>query len=273
MKVTDMHLADAYDQLITEGYCIVDGGLPEGKLQTLRDWSDKWLANTKHSPKWRYQGSDVHLSGIRNPARRNPDLPKDEEIDFLIEHPARLMSGLHLDDFRSGGTFQIISKPAGAPALYWHQDWARWDDPVSMSPWPQQVFLNWYLTDTNRENGCLRVIPGTHRRRIDLHDHLVQPHESGGYDIAETDDWMFFDHPQAIDIPVKAGQLVIADARMLHGTWPNRTAERRTLLLGWFYRKANHVPRGWQGDVPSEILTRDPELPFTWNRQPGAFLR
>ena len=76
----------AYEQLIDQGYCVVDGGLPAGKLDALRSWSDNWLANTKYSAKWRYQGSDIHLQGIRNPARRNGDMPQDDMIDFLIEH-------------------------------------------------------------------------------------------------------------------------------------------------------------------------------------------
>ena len=259
-------------QLLDDGYCILDGGLPDGKLEELRAWSDRQLHATRHSAKWKYQGSDIHVSGVRNVSKRNPELPRDEMVDFLIEHPKNIMASLGLADFHSGGTFQIISKPAGAPALYWHQDWARWDDPISLSPWPQQVFLNWYLTDTSVGNGCLRVIPGSHRRRMDLHEHLVPAHEGGGYDIEETNEWMFSDHPQAVDVPIRVGQLLVADARMLHGTRPNASGRRRTVLLGWFYRRSNDVPEGWDGDVPSEILERDPDLPFRWNRQPGAYL-
>ena len=262
----------AREVLLDDGYCIVDGGLPHGRLGELRDWSDEWLVGTKHSSKWKYQGSDIHISGVRNTSKRNPDLPPDEMVDFLIEHPAEIMATLGLADFRSGGTFQIISKPAGAPALYWHQDWARWDDPISMSPWPQQVFLNWYLTDTEVANGCLRVIPGSHRRRFDLHEHLTPPHESGGYDVEETNEWMFYNHPDAIDVPISVGQLLIADARLLHGTHPNNSPERRTVLLGWFYRRSNEVPRGWEGEVPREILDRERDLPFRWNRVPGTYL-
>jgi hypothetical protein len=273
MQLDTHAIETARQQLVRDGFCIVDGMLPEGYLAHLRNWSDEWLGNTKHSAKWKYQGSDIHLGGIRHRPGRNPELPADGTVDVLIEHPQEIMAAMQLEDFRSGGTFQIISKPARAPALYWHQDWARWDDPVSSSPWPQQVFLNWYLTDTSAANGCLRVIPGSHHQRIDLHDHLVMPHEGGGYDIEETNEWMFVDHPQAVDIPVKAGQLVIADARLLHSTHPNQSDQRRTLLLGWFYRRTNDVPANWQGDVPEDILHRDPDLPFVFNRQPGAYLR
>ena len=266
-------LPRARQQLLRDGYCLVDGLLPVGSIERLREWSDGWLARTEHPSHWKYQGSDVKINSIRNRSKRSPDLPQDGVVDFLIEHPSAIMSGLGLGDFKAGGVFQIISKPPDAPALYWHQDWARWDDPISMSPWPQQVFLNWYLTDTHVENGCIRVIPGSHLKRFELHDHLVQAHEAGGYNIKETNEWMFIDHPDAIDIPVKTGQLLIGDARLLHGTHPNRTMTRRTVLLGWFYRKSNVAPMDWDGDIPQEIVERDPETPFRFNREPGRYLR
>lgn len=266
-------LQRARQQLLKDGYCLVDGLLPVGSIERLREWSDDWLARTEHPSHWKYQGSDVKINSIRNRSKRSPDLPQDEVVDFLIEHPSAIMSSLGLGDFKAGGVFQIISKPPDAPALYWHQDWARWDDPISMSPWPQQVFLNWYLTDTRVENGCIRVIPGSHLKRFELHDHLVQAHEAGGYNIQETNEWMFIDHPDAIDIPVKTGQLLIGDARLLHGTHPNRSMTRRTVLLGWFYRKSNVAPMDWDREIPQEIVERDPETPFRFNREPGKYLR
>lgn len=266
-------LQRARQQLLTDGFCLVDGELPDGSVERLRVWSDAWLTRSEHPPHWKYQGSDVKISGIRNRSKRSPEFPHDEVVDFLIEHPASIMSALGMGDLKSGGVFQIISKPPRAPALYWHQDWARWDDPMSMSPWPQQVFLNWYLTDTDIENGCLRVIPGSHLRRLELHDHLVQAHEAGGYDIKETNEWMFIDHPDAVDVPVKVGQLMIGDARLLHSTHPNRSTERRTVLLGWYYRRSNETPVDWQGTVPQEIVDRDPDFPFRFNRTPGEYLR
>ena len=259
--------------LLDDGYCLVDGQLPAGRLETLRQWSDDWLRRTEHPARWKYQGSDIFVSGVRHASKHHAKAPKDPLVDTVIEHPAAILDALGLGDFRSGGVFQIISKPAGGPALYWHQDWARWDDPISMAPWPQQVFLNWYLTDTTRHNGCLRVIPGSHRRRFDLHDHLVPPHEGGGYDVEETNEWMFHDHPDARDVPVRAGDLLIGDARLLHGTHPNASSERRTVLLGWYYRRATAAPASWEGTVPPEVLARDPNLPFRFNRVPSAFLR
>ena len=33
----------------------------------------------------------------------------------------------------------------------------------------------------------------------------------------------FADNSNAVDVPVKAGDLIILDARLIHATWPNQT--------------------------------------------------
>ena len=263
----------ARDQLIEDGYCVVDGQLPDGKIQELSEWSDRWLEKTERPARWKYQGSDIFISGYRNTYKHRPELPRDALMDELIEHPHQILADLGLQDFKSGGAFQIISKPPNAPPLYWHQDWALWDDPISMSPWPQQVFLNWYLSETTIENGCIRVIPGSHRRRLDIHDHLIPPHEGGGYEVEATNEWMFCDHPDAVDLPIQPGQLMIGDARMLHSTHPNRSDTRRTVLLGWYYRRSSKIPSDWTAEIPEEIRHRDPDTPRVFNRVPGSYLR
>ena len=163
----------------------------------------------------------------------------------------------------------FFAKPAlNGHATPWHQDGQYW--PIR----PLATCTVWLaIDDANVENGCLRLIPGTHKSRIDLHRHLVNAHEGGGYDIKETNEWMFCDHPQAIDLHVKAGQLVIGDARLLHATHPNRSTERRTVLLGWYYRKSNEAPEWWRGTIPNEIRRRDKNEPNVWDRTPGKYLR
>ena len=78
-------MQDPREQLLTDGYCVVDGCLPDGKLDELRRWSDEWIQSTKHSAKWKYQGSDIKMSSIKHPPTRGPDYPPDAMVDFLIE--------------------------------------------------------------------------------------------------------------------------------------------------------------------------------------------
>ena len=42
------------------------------------------------------------------------------------------------------------------------------------------------------------------------------------------------DRPDAIDVPVKAGDLVIGDARLYHAAYENKSDERRTCITMWW---------------------------------------
>merc|ERR1711972_1164772 len=72
----------------------------------------------------------------------------------------------------------LISKPPKSPSLGWHQDGWYWDEAVAYASSPMQIFVMFYLTDTSTENGCLRVLPGTHLRPHPLHAQLGRAHSS-----------------------------------------------------------------------------------------------
>lgn len=250
------------ERLTTDGFCVIDDVLPADLLHDLRQETDRLLDSVEHPAHWRYQGSDLHVKGQENPV-----------IDRLVKlQPARnALDAMGLHDFSSSGAFIILSKPPGGPALYWHQDWMRWNDPMSAAPWPQYLFLSYYLVDTTPENGCFQVIPGTHRKRIPLHDRLVTAHAAESYYAPESDSDLFAEHPDAIDVPVKAGALVIGEGRLLHAARANQSDRRRTLLLGW-YNRPNTIPDDWTGEVPEAIRRRDPEATYRATRIPGIYL-
>ncbi|MBM3265809.1 MAG: phytanoyl-CoA dioxygenase family protein [candidate division Zixibacteria bacterium] len=178
---------------------------------------------------------------------------------------------MELSDFTSHESYIILSKPPGGPPLYWHQDWIQWNDPISLAPWPQYLFLSYYLVDTTLENGCFRIIPGTHRKRHPLHDAVLVAHQTTSYFSDITDPVMFGNPPDAVDLPVRAGSLVIGEGRALHAARGNNSDKRRTLLLGWTSRPAT-VPAYWKGNVPEPIVTRPTDVEYKPTRVPGNYL-
>ena len=130
------------------------------------------------------------------------------------------------------------------------------------------------MTDTTPENGCLRVLPGTHIKRIPMHDMLSNAHEPEIQAIDDLDHPVFQDHPDAIDVPLKAGDLVIADSRMLHAAHANQTDQRRTLVLLWHdVFPYPSVPSWWEGEVPKEIGEWETEISVERTRRPGEYLK
>ena len=220
------------------------------------------ISQHEETPDMVYQGQ--HIDVLRE---------NNKVIDKLLSWKPSLqaLTELGFGDFVSNGKVIILTKEPKGPPLYWHQDCVKWDDPLSASPWPQKIFLNYYLTDTSLENGCLKVIPGTHLKRIKLHDQLVPAHEMGARHIPENHPIMFSDHPEQIDVNVKAGSLFLGDARVLHSARRNQTDERRTLILAWHARPENSIPDYWNDIVPDVIEKRIPNN--TFSRIPGNYLK
>ena len=183
----------------------------------------------------------------------------------LIAYPAAL-AALHALVGSAQPTFSdgwIISKPPHSPQLFWHYDWFTWEDPRSYEPEPLQVFLMYYLTDTTPENGCLRVIPGSHRHHNPLHDLLHAPHSR---ELAEAQDMNraeFGRRPDEVDVPVKAGDLLLGDARLLHASHANQTDQRRTLITLWYQPELTSLPER----IQAQIARKTQQPPATWPQE------
>ncbi len=245
------------NQLIDNGYCVFPRLLETDLLQRVRRVSQRLLDENSAEEKRKrgHQGNVITLAY------------QDPVFSELIALPAALGALAALGFARPryfGGA--VIAKEAGSPPLYWHQDWTYWGEPESADPIPHQVFLMWYLTDTSRPNGCLRVVPGTHRRRLVAHDRIgthddgirnQNPETSAGYQRL----------PGEVDVAVTAGDLVIGDARVLHAAHANTTDQRRTVITLWYVPRfdelSEKVQAGYQSQVrsiPDSVEEEEREL-------------
>lgn len=276
------------DQLIADGYAVIPGVFGEELIQALRDWSKDYFGKHQVDSRYRYQGSAVFVVSPSRWARG--DIPaigsgdKSEIMDQLLPDPIvdrflydpglqMACASLQLEGLKSDELLLVLSKPPHAPPLYWHQDFMNWNSPSAATPWPTKVFFSTYLTDTSVINGCLRVIPGTHRRRIDLHDMIPDAHGDDAQALESFDDPAFMDHPDAIDLPMRPGDLLVADARLLHATHPNTTEARRTLILGWHDVFPFPTPPTWWTDaIPTVVRDADPAVEYEPRRSPSKYL-
>ena len=223
VDLTAEEVLDKRRQLLDDGFCVIPGVLRGDLLDRTRRFSDEFLDTHDVDHHYRYQGSDFHIMAEESWAK-DQDASRYHApiVDELLNLPAAVgaCDRLGLESMTSAGSIILLSKPPHGPPLYWHQDATYWNHPKSALPWPSRVFLSYYLVDTTRQNGCLRIIPGTHRKRTELHDQLPDAH-SPEMQRADETHLAFTEQPGEIDIPVKAGDLVIADGRVLHAAWPN----------------------------------------------------
>lgn len=197
-------------------------------------------------------GSLIHLAD-------NPEYADIIASPRLLE----LLRTCGATDPRFTGGF-LISKPGGGPPLFWHQDWWGWDDDLSYDPRAYQLFAMIYLTDTSVENGCLRVIPKSHRLDHRLH-HLDTAHSQGMQGYKDPANAAYADNPDQVAVPVKAGDVLIGDARLIHGAFANHTDGERPLLTLWFMPHWKSMPArmrslAYKGfmrgdDIPSSVAS------------------
>ena len=102
------------------------------------------------------------------------------------------------------------------------------------------------MTETTKKNGCLRVIPGSHGPR-EVGEHFRD--DSDGVTIPETLRRDQYDETNARDIELEAGQMVIFDVYMAHGSNANRSGRKRIGYALRFMPATSHYDHH---DVPIE---------------------
>ncbi|MFT4587470.1 MAG: non-heme Fe2+,alpha-ketoglutarate-dependent halogenase [Candidatus Binatia bacterium] len=112
----------------------------------------------------------------------------------------------------------LFSKPPGKKFISWHQDSAYWhlSEPRLVSAWVA-------LGDSAIENGCMRVQPGTHFSLLDFTEVLHENNMLGtGNTVVDG-----LDESLAIDVTLKAGEMSLHHANLLHGSNANRSDGNR----------------------------------------------
>ena len=111
-----------------------------------------------------------------------------------------------------------IKPPRTGRFVSWHQDSAYFGlDPHALAA----VWIA--LTDSNRDNGCVRVMPGSHRGPA--HWHRETPEEDNLLGRGQTIEGL--DESKAVDLELREGEFSIHHERTAHGSLPNRTDSPR----------------------------------------------
>ncbi len=227
-------------ELIRAGFCVIPDVIAPDFLIEIQKFTADFLARQPRNPNHRYP--HFHLSASKRSSSEDAtptDAIAHEIAERIIHYPALVtaLEKLGMECETRPSSLTILSKPAGAKRLYWHQDQGEWwANPAHTHPWPVRLFVSFYLVDTSPQNGCFQAIPGTHHQRIDLHQHLIVNHRLQQEAIAavgEDQHPAMQNHPTAVDVTVRAGDLVIADSRVLHATYANTTAQDRNSILLW----------------------------------------
>jgi non-haem Fe2+, alpha-ketoglutarate-dependent halogenase len=124
------------------------------------------------------------------------------------------------DDILVYGTLVLAKAPRDLRYASWHQDsfYSGLHLTPSTSAWIA-------LTPSNEANGCMRVIPGSHKLGALEHENISEdPHllNRRGERIK-----MSVDESQAVDVVLRPGQMSLHQSTIVHGSNPNTSDESR----------------------------------------------
>ncbi len=152
----------------------------------------------------------IHSKGIFN------SFIKNETLCNLLED----IIGPDIDCFLS----QFIFKNPGAWGQPWHQDSSYF--PFDREP---QVAAWLATSEATLENGCLVVLPGSHKES--LHEHLPDEREGSNYGYTEIKD---HDFTNEIPMTLEKGDLLLFHSFLMHKSYDNKSNSRRTAMVYHF---------------------------------------
>lgn len=142
----------------------------------------------------------------------------------------------------------IAKRPFDGQPVLWHQDGAYW--PLK----PMEVVTLWLaVDDATPENGCMRVIPGTHKMALQQ----LQERKDIANVLNSQIDPKLVDESKAVDVILKAGDVSIHHPNIIHGSEANTSAKWRRGLTIRYIPTSTRITAVKPGEKwPSAFLLR-----------------
>jgi ectoine hydroxylase-related dioxygenase (phytanoyl-CoA dioxygenase family) len=254
-----------------DGFFIVNGFVDQPACHAI---SAETVAEIRADPPAAHPGEPAYATAgglfIQPEARPTDGAAKPEELvskvfnphlvgfarDFAVsERAAAIVAELlggDVDVFQS----MFILKNRGAWGQPWHQDSHYFD----FDPQPQ-VGLWLALTEATRENGCLSVLPGSHKGAILPHAPDRRPGANQGYlEVPGIDD------ARAVEVRMKPGDLLVFHSFLLHRSVDHVGGPAREAMV-YHYARAGTVNR-----APEHVQTIQRRINHwvpAWRTPPG----
>jgi phytanoyl-CoA hydroxylase len=238
------------EQYREQGYLVVPRLLDAAELTTLRAALAELLEEsrglTESTPKFLLARNDDGSTSVRrivNPIEHHPafhELVFNRTIVDLVEE-------LIGPDIQLQHTKLNLKPPSRQGRFEWHQDY-----PFFPHTNFDLLAVMVYLDDSTEENGCLSIIPGSHRggpRR-----HLFA--RDGAFSSRLADESVVQDRASWLSVPVPAGGISLHHCNMLHSSAANTTAMPRSAVVIQYRAADNAQIAGNMGQYGNGLQIR-----------------
>lgn len=209
-------IAEEFDK---NGFVKLEQVLSPGELQALREDSQLLIEGG-------YENKENESDYFHTPDKETseevfnrvqyifPKATKNNSFLILLAHPfiLQVVQRLLGDDFMEAAEALVFKMPRNGSAVTMHADCNPADPKLS----PEHLIFNmdFYLDDSTPENGCLLAAPGSHKLNLSS-----QEIRAKGWDF-----------PGLVEVPMKAGDVLIHNTRLAHGSRRSSSpALRRTI--------------------------------------------
>lgn len=219
---------DLAERFVNDGYVVVDNLVSSDERQAIIDDAAGFTDGTypvSNPP------DDGEILAVHFPHWVSP-IAQAAVVHPGIREVVSTIAGAHLpwwDGRTKCMQSMLFFKPPGLPGQAWHQDerFIPTRDRSLVGAWIA-------LEDATLENGCLWVLPGSHRMGM---IHPTRAHDNPE-EFDRSDEAYGFDEAEALPVEVKAGAVVFFNGYLLHRSFRNRSTGTRMALV-------NHYMNAW----------------------------
>jgi ectoine hydroxylase-related dioxygenase (phytanoyl-CoA dioxygenase family) len=177
-------------------------------------------------------------------------LSRDDPFWIKLVSDDRLLDLAQLfvgPDIALFATHYLCKPPKNGKGVEWHQDGAFW--PLE----PMNVVTLWLaLTDSEPANGCLRVLPGSHRST------LAEMRQTDPGSVLRRRIDADVDEDAAVDLVMRPGDVEVHHPNIVHSSMPNRSDRWRRALTIRYIPTSTRITRP---DEASPYLLRGEAVP------------
>ena len=237
--------ADLAERFVRDGYVVVDDLVSADERQRIIDDASGFTDGTypvSNAP------DDGEILAVHFPHWVSP-VARDAVVHPGISDVVSTVAGAHLpgwDGRTKGMQSMLFFKPPGLQGQAWHQDerFIPTRDRSLVGAWIA-------LDDATVDNGCLWVLPGSHRTGMIHPTHAHdQPEE-----FDHSDEAYGFDDADAVAVEVQAGAVVFFNGYLLHRSLRNRSNGTRMALVNHYMNAWSLLP--WQVGNGIQVGTAD----------------
>ena len=265
----DLPVVDEAAEFFKEnGFVVIEGALDESEIAKLRSEATKICRG--------------ELGEVRGVAPLSPSLTDDEVLsEILCIHFPHKISSYVKNILRHQAFVETLTrvigpnvkcmqsmlfiKGSGKPGQAWHQD------EIYIPTRDRSLTGGWIaMDDATVENGCLWVIPGSHRPGV---LYFQEWHGDPRFDCSEEARGFPYSNDEAVPVEVKAGSIVFFNGYLLHRSLPNYAESGfRRVLVNHYMSTESLLPWGELGSANAPVAqldSRDVEIiagvdPYAW---------